>query len=522
MEQNYVLTSENVDVISDVINKYMVQLRMPRKAVIRGRLVVETVLLAWLEKVPEGTEICLTMGKRFFRPYVNLQFAGEKVNPLDISQDEELGYYGELMNNVGLSVGYQYIGDSNFVTINLPMVDIGNSWKILMAVLLAVATSFVLGQLDNVSLTVVIRHFVEPVFTSVISFLSALAAFMIFFNILSSTISMGDVSNINRNGLKLLRSIIGHNFLAVIIGMIICFFAFDVVELRADLTFFDLEALFKLLVGIIPDNLVKPFIDGDTLKIIFLAVSAGILLLVMGERGKKIKALVRECNEFFSIAINYFCSMFPLIVYLALTNVLLRGNLQHIWAVGKILFVVVIIGAVYLVQDVFLSAVHARMGIKRYVVNLIPMFKVALFTGNAAASGELFDKTCSKIGFVKSFYEYGSLVTQVLTASGTIIVLLCTITGFQEYCGQTISLSEFLVSGLVYVLIAPSTFAIPGGSISVMTILMSQSFLPDFCIIVYIATNLLFDMLITAINQVSCLNNLVCAASALNMISKKN
>ena len=184
MEQNYVLTPENVDVISDVINKYMVQLRMPRKAVIRGRLVVETVLLAWLEKVPEGTEICLTLGKRFFRPYVNLQFAGEKVNPLDISQDEELGYYGELMNNVGLSVGYQYIGDSNFVTINLPMVDIGNSWKILMAVLLAVATSFVLGQLDNASLTVVIRHFVEPVFTSVISFLSALAAFMIFFNII--------------------------------------------------------------------------------------------------------------------------------------------------------------------------------------------------------------------------------------------------------------------------------------------------------------------------------------------------
>ena len=99
--------------------------------------------------------------------------------------------------------------------------------------------------------------------------------------------------------------------------MTICFFAFDVVELQSDFSFYDLEALFDLFVGIFPNNLIRPFIDGDTLKIIFLAISFGVVLLVSGNQTNGIVVAIKNCNDFFSRNINYFCALSPVIIYLA-------------------------------------------------------------------------------------------------------------------------------------------------------------------------------------------------------------
>lgn len=520
MIKGYSLTSENVDVISDVVARYMGKYNMPKKDVIRGRLAVESVLLFWMEQVPD-VEISLVLGKRFLRPYIRLQFEGQMINPFAGETDDDFAYYGSIIGNVGLNTGYQYNEGTNYVNIDLPLVNIGNSGKILLAIVLAFITYFGLNCFGSDVAAILSEQFLTPIFNSLINLLSAIAAFMIFFNILYGVISMGNVANLNTAGFKILRLVLGRNSLAIILGMLVCSLAFDVVELRTDFNVYLFKALFNLLVSIVPNNLIQPFIDGDTLRIIFLAVSTGIILLALGRQTKGIVTFVKEWNVFFSTAVNYFCALVPVVVYLALTSVLMKGHLKNIWAVWKILLVVALIGFIYLVADTALAGLRSGIGIRKYVYSMFPMMRVALTTGNAAACGTYFEQACSKIGFVKSFYEYSSVGCQILTSTGTVIVLMTTIMGFQEFCGQSVSLSEFLISGFVYLLIAPSTFAIPGGSISVVALLMSHSFLPDYCLEVYIATNLLFDMLITVVNEVSSVNNLVNSAYVMGMIKRK-
>ncbi len=518
MIENYSLTPENVDIISDIVARYMSEYNMPRKDIIRGRLAVETVLLFWIEKAP-GVEVSLVLGKRFLRPYIRLQFDGKMINPLESERDEDFAYYGSVIGNVGLNIGYQYNEGTNYVNIGLPLVNIGNSGRIFLAILLAFVTGFGLNCFGSNVAAVISEEFMTPVFNSLINLLSAIAAFMIFFNILYGVISMGNVANLNKAGFKLLRLVMGRNSLAIIFGMSVCAVVFDVVELRADFNIFIFKDLFNLLVSIVPNNLIRPFIDGDTLRIIFLAVSTGIILLALGQQTKGIVNFVKEWNVFFSTAINYFCKLVPLVVYLALTSVLMKGNLKNIWAVWKILLVVALIGFVYLVADTVIAGLRSGIGVRKYIRNMLPMARVALTTGNAAACGTYFEQVCSKIGFDKSFYEYSSVGCQILTSTGTVIVLMTTIMGFQEFCGQSVPMSEFLISGFVYLLIAPSTFAIPGGSISVVALLMSNNFLPDYCLEVYIATNLFFDMLITVVNEVSSVNNLVNSSYVMGMIN---
>lgn len=520
MIKNYLLTPKNVDVVSDIVAQYMGKYRIPGKDVIRGRLTVETVLLFWLEQMPD-TEFSLVLGKRFLRPYIRLQFKGKKINPLLTGDtDDDFAYYGSVIGNVGLDVGYRYSEGTNYVDISLPLISIGNSGKILLAVAMAFATYFGLDCFGSNVTFVLSEQFMTPIFNSLISFLSAIAAFMIFFSILYGVICMGNVANLNISGFKISRLVLGRNTLATVLAMLVCSAVFNVVELRADFDIFMFQSLLNLLVSAVPNNLIQPFIDGDTLKIIFLAVSTGIILLALGERTKGLVTFVKELNAFFSTAINYFCTLVPVIVYLALTSVLMKGNLKNVWAVWKILLVVALIGVVYLAADTVIAGLRSGIGIRKYICSILPMARVALTTGNAAACGIYFERICSKIGFVKLFYEYGSVECQILTSTGTIIVLMTTIMGFQEFCGQSVSISEFLISGFVYLLIAPSTFAIPGGSISVVALLMSHNFLPEYCLEVYIATNLFFDMLITAINEISSVNNLVNSGYIMSAIKK--
>lgn len=527
MNKKYLLTAENIDVISEEIASYMEKLKIPQMGIIRGRLTAETLLLAWLEKAPANTEVTLNMGKRFFRPYVQLSFDGEKIDPLESSVDDALAndalnYFNSVMTNVGLSTTYKFRSGSNIVDIKLPMVNIGSMGKILIGVLLAFVTSYLLGFAGADFSKVVSTEVVSPLFDMMLSLLSGIATFMIFFSVLSGVCNMGDIATLSNMGLKVLNLVLGRNLIALVLGMVVSTFAFGVVELGGGVDLSVLKTVFQMFIGMVPGSLVKPFIEGNTLQIIFLAVMAGIILLILDQQVKGVIAFVNECNTLFMTAISYFCATIPVIVYLSFTNVLLSGNLGYVIKVWKPLLVIAIIAVIYIGLDTAYTGWKSGFGIVAHFKNVMPATILALSTGSAPACIPLLDKTCNGLGLDKKFLNFGLPICQILTNTGTVIAFAGVIMGFSEICGVSISIPKLIVSGVAYFIISIAAPPIPGGSISVMAILMSQALLPEYCLAIYIAVNVLLDMLLTSVNIASNVNNLVCAASALNMISKKN
>ena len=221
MLKNYSLTPENVDIISDIVNQHMVSLRMPQRGVIRGRLTVESVLLNWLSSAPEGTEISLKFGKQFLRPYVRLYFGGTKVNPLENEDDEEGEYYKQIMANAGLAVDYRYRNGYNIVDIKLPMVGMGSGQMVFISAVDSLATAAWISSFGSEFVNLVSKEMVAPLFNSVVNLLSGIAAFMVFFNVANGILRMGDVDNLNSQGTKVLKFVIGRNVLAVILSYLV-------------------------------------------------------------------------------------------------------------------------------------------------------------------------------------------------------------------------------------------------------------------------------------------------------------
>lgn len=519
MTKNYSLTPENVDAISDIVNTYMQSLRMPRRGMIKGRLTVESVLLNWLSAAPEGTEISLNLGKQFLRPYVRLYFRGDSINPFDTEED----YYNQIMTNAGLTVDYQYNKGYNLVDIKLPMVGVGTGQKIFISVLASLITVNWIFSFGAEFANMVAEEMVTPVFHSFVNLLSGIAAFMVFFNVVNGILRMGDVNNLNSRGMRIFKLIFRKNILAVVLSFVFGYFCFDIIDLRFGLGYSVARTFLTTLAGIVPSNLVQPFVDANTTQIIFLAAVTGIILLVLGRQLRVIYHFVSEMDIFFRSATAYFCNIVPLIVYLALTSVILQGkfnNSQYIGLTIKILFVTLLVSFVYVVLDSLWASKDYKGGVSSYFKLTVPIVGMGLATGNAPVCGELWDRICAKFNFDKKAYDYSSSVCQIMTVSGFLIVFAVTIMGFQEYLGVRISLSEIILSGCVYILVAPSTSATPGGSISVMAILMAQNSFPQNFIAIYIAANLLFDMLITAVNNAGSVNNMLEASKILKEVDQ--
>ena len=54
--------------------------------------------------------------------------------------------------------------------------------------------------------------------------------------------------------------------------------------------------IYSMILGIIPGNIVTPFLEGNSLQIIFMAVCTGLVLLVLGEKASALRALLDQVN----------------------------------------------------------------------------------------------------------------------------------------------------------------------------------------------------------------------------------
>ena len=103
--------------------------------------------------------------------------------------------------------------------------------------------------------------------------------------------------------------------------------------------------LLKLVLDIIPDNLVEPFRIDNGLQAIVIAVFIGIIMLKLGSRVQKIRGFLDEVSELVYKMMAAICKLLPFFVYLGIANLLLSGRLSQISNVAK-LIVITLGGAV--------------------------------------------------------------------------------------------------------------------------------------------------------------------------------
>jgi aerobic C4-dicarboxylate transport protein len=233
--------------------------------------------------------------------------------------------------------------------------------KLYVQVLIAVALGAVIGYADpSLSLSL------KPYGDAFVRAIRVVVAPIIFTTIAVGIAKMGDIRHVAKVGVKALIYFEVASTLALIIGMTVGNFWKVGVGLNADPAAFDpkaVETYAKLakdvtmsdfFLSMIPTSFVEPFVKGDIMPVLFIAVLVGLGLSLAQARGKPMVAflesasvalfaMVRIIMQFAPVAA--LCAMAFTVGKYGLRTLLDLGQLVASVYVVSILFVVIVLGA---------------------------------------------------------------------------------------------------------------------------------------------------------------------------------
>lgn len=189
------------------------------------------------------------------------------------------------------------------------------SSRLTLQVLVAVAIGIAIGALKP-DLGVALK----PAADAFIKLVKLVVAPVVFVTIVSGIAGMGDLKRVGRVGFKALVYFEVVTTLALGIGLLVCNLlrpgegvdtskaTLDAVKQYTGKT----QTTVEFLINIIPDGVLSPFVNGDSLQVLFLAVLSGIAVAMMGPRAEWVVQRVDRLAEIIFRVVGLVMRLAPL------------------------------------------------------------------------------------------------------------------------------------------------------------------------------------------------------------------
>jgi len=499
----YILCAESIDRIADEVESLCVENRLDPRGKTRIRLSVEESLLSWMEHLGEGRTVVFSFGYRLFRPFFQISVAGDAFNPYSTHTDD-FGVSGKsLLANIGLIPVYAYTNGRNSLTFT-PKKESRNPLLTLLIVILSALVVGIAGRtfLPDSVIALLSEQYITPINDTFFNILKAAAGPMIFLSVAWGIYGIGDVYTLGRIGKKLMISFVSVVFLSSLVSSL--FFPLYGKALTGGSTqFSQFGMIFRLLLGIFPDNVFSPFIEGNTLQIIFLAFIIGLSMIFLGQRTSAVARAVEQINHIINFLMDFISKLVPFFVFVVLVQLVWSDSLAVLFSVWK--FAVIYLLAYITLNALFLfyTAFRNKTGPLRLLKACLPSYVIGLTTASSAATFESNMTICRQnFGIEDSMVSFGIPFGMVMFKPNAALynVLFCFY--LTTVYSVNVTFGWLAIAIVVTAVCAIATPPIPGGAAATYTMLFLQLGIPAEALAIALAVDLIFDFFITAAEMV--------------------
>lgn len=246
----------------------------------------------------------------------------------------------------------------------------------------------------------------------------------------------------------------------------------------------------EVLLGIVPNNPIDAFANGDLLSIIFFVIVFGIALAIARDRADE--AVIRDGAEtFFELAETGMEAMFVLVwgvmeygvigVFALVASELAGKDVGAILALGS-LVVVVFIGVVIHITVTYLGVIVGGL-LGGSPISFLQGAKNAMVTAfSVRSSSATLPVTMSdaeeRLRIDESVYGFSLPLGSTANMDGAAIRQAVTVVFAANVVGQPLGLGDQVAILLVTVLISIGTAGVPGAGLIMLTIVLEQAGLP--------------------------------------------
>lgn len=490
-----------------------------KRDVIRIRLSLEEILGVWLDKL-EGAFVLYKTVQKFGRLTIEVCVEGMQIG---VDEDAQgVLFSSRLLSQAGLALDYSYKDGRNCLICYPPQkAHIGQMAGLVIAILAALflggVTRILPEEVKNSAVGIT-----EPIFNTILGILRAISSPMIFLAVCWGIISMGDLATVGKIGKRLITRMVISTFAIGTVFILLASPFFEIVWGKNEAAFGGFADIYTMVLGIVPSDIVSPFLEGNALQIIFLGVCTGIALLVLGQRVSVLQDVIVQANEVVHFLMEAIGRFVPVFVFLSIFNLMLFDAGVTFWGIIKV-FALAIPGCLLLILFyVFMVAARFRISPVLLVKKLLPTYLIALSTASSAAAFATNLETCTnRLGIPDKVANFAIPLGQVVYKPGGVICFLTMALCTAEEYNTEITVMWLVTAVLTVGLLAMAAPPVPGGALSIFTVMFMQLNIPGEAIAIAVALNSILDFIMTS-SGLTCLQaEVTLTAGYLKLLDKE-
>lgn len=447
------------------------------ESTVKFRITLEEILLRFRECFGEEQPCRIKGIKSSGGIRFELSMQGQQQNPLDIESELDMAYNMLARLNLRPQYVYRENRSLNIVTIPAPLKPKKNMLLlgVLVGVLLAVATWGVSGVLPGKVVDGYLFPFISELFSKMSAVFSALATPLVFCAVISGISGLGDVSSFGKLGVRLVKRMMISYVIAMVVMVAVglCFEPVVSGSSHGENVFSD---LLKLVLDIIPGNLVEPFSADNDLQVIVLAIFVGIVMLTLGDKVQRVRSLLDEAGTLFNNMMLAVCKLLPLFVYLGIANQLLGGKIGELGKVTRIIVIIVIAQAINIGITVIRAMVITKKPFSWMFKAQLPALLINITTSSQVSALPESMKCCKDRWKIdKKFTDFGLPFGIVVYMPNGAILLGTSVWVLSSVAMGGVDAFTLFKLVVVAVIVAIAAPPIPGSAVAVLPILFSAS-----------------------------------------------
>ena len=526
--------------IQDELEKHNILSSEKNKAL----LLAEEAFVKLAQYADENTQIRVTIKTFLKTTRIYLQSIGKEFNlqteigaqnilDLDDSVDNSAQDYirNLLFKRFEDSLSYKNKNRENTVRITAHHKRAGTFVRTFSIIAVAIAVGLLLTHFAPESVQQVCHDSIlEPFKKVYLAALNMIVGPVVFFSIVSSTSSFGNLTSLGRVGLKVIS-------LYILTSIIAFLLACGINYGTSFLSIFNMSfqggesitaqpefiSLIDTFVSIIPSNPIRPFVEGNMLQIIFLGVFCGIAIGLIGDYSKTLKQFFNACNELFLEFTIILSKSIPAFIFVSFILLIMDIGVETLKSLGALAAYTIGGYAILIIAYMLLTLIFTRTSpiplVKKYFSSTA-LTVFALSSSNASMPLNM--KFCEeRLGISKKVCSFSIPLGATINMDGLTMFATITALYFARACGIELNFNDYASFGVAVLLLSMGTPGVPGASAVMITVLFKQLGLPLEILGMGLAMVALVDMPRTVLNTTGDIAATFIAARSENMVDMK-
>ncbi len=486
--------------INDKLDECGTERRNRGKAVLAVEEAADS-LISHRKKDGDAGEITVVFKAEFGNVNIELIAAGEEyslvdnmasislLEDVDNGDDIQVALRNIILKAMTDDIRYTHVNGVNYIRMTVVRSPRTDLYRTLGAMVLAIVfgilfSSFVPDELNKTLNSMLLI----PIKTMYMNSLKMIVAPVVFFSIISCIVQFSDLSALGRIGGKIIVMYLFTTFVAVAVGIGIFFLiqpgnsdlAESLVADASSITSKTMDVSIKdTIIGIVPSDIINPFLKADMLQLIFMAVMCGIATGNLGKYSDILRVFFSACNDLFLKVTKMIVKVMPVAVFCSIMSMILTmgvGTLVSVLGMmGTFILGLIIMMAFYCILMVVMGRINPGYFIKKYAPSMLQVFSMASSNASIPINMEACEK---KLGISKRIFSLSIPLGATLNMDGTCVHLAVFALALARVYGVTVTEGAMLSMIISIVVLSMGAPGIPGSGLICLSVLLSQMNVP--------------------------------------------